>query len=168
MPYDPRAIANWFIDRAAREEKFLTPMQLQKLVYVSHGWNLGLSGTELVHEAVEAWRWGPVFRSIYREFKEFGGDPVNRKALVLDGSTLLDREIDISDFDGENQSQTESLLERIWQVYGNKSAMQLSAMTHQSGTPWHRVVDEHEGSIPHYAVIPTSYIKEHYEHLANG
>jgi len=167
MTYDARAAADWFIDRAQQDGKSLTPMKLQKLVYVAHGWNLGLAHEPLVHDAVEAWQWGPVFRSIYREFREFGGDDIDKKAVVLDGSTLESREISIRDHQNDIAS-TEKLLQKIWKEYGGYSAGQLSSMTHRSGTPWWRVQDEHGGRIPPFTVIPNNYIQEHYEQLANG
>ena len=56
--YDVRAVANWFLDKAEECGDELTAMKLQKLAYVSHGWYLAIAGHPLVHDAVEAWKWG--------------------------------------------------------------------------------------------------------------
>lgn len=40
--YDCLLIAKTLLKLAVREDKVLTPMQLIKLVYLSHGWALGL------------------------------------------------------------------------------------------------------------------------------
>jgi uncharacterized phage-associated protein len=63
--YDPKAIANYFIARAAADGKRLTPLQLIKLVYIAHGWYLGLTGEPLINEPPEAWQYGPVIPSLY-------------------------------------------------------------------------------------------------------
>ena len=80
MPYDAIAIANWFLDRAFSGGDSLTPMKLQKMVYIAHGWSLGLSDNSLIHDAVEAWKWGPVIRSVYREFRDFGAETITTRA----------------------------------------------------------------------------------------
>src|SRR5277367_2017193 len=83
MPYDSKAVANYFLDRADQSGKKLDPMQLLKLVYFAHGWYLADSGAPLIDEMVEAWRYGPVIPSLYHEFKAFGKNPITRKASNL-------------------------------------------------------------------------------------
>jgi|GEM_PF-5349088 len=39
MSYSPSVIANYFLDRASKEGRAVTPMQLLKLVYIAHGWH---------------------------------------------------------------------------------------------------------------------------------
>ena len=51
-------------------------MKVQKLVYYAHGWHLGLADAPLIGELVEAWRWGPVIRSLYAALAEFGNQPI--------------------------------------------------------------------------------------------
>ncbi|MGZ0189059.1 MAG: Panacea domain-containing protein, partial [Alphaproteobacteria bacterium] len=47
-------------------------MQLQKLLYFCHGWNLEIRGEPLVADSFQAWQYGPVHPSVYREFRYFG------------------------------------------------------------------------------------------------
>jgi len=162
--YDVRAIANWFIDRAEQDGKLLTAMKLQKLIYVAHGWSLA-SDIPLVHEAVEAWKWGPVFRSLYREFREFGSEPITRRATAFDGATLIDREISI--FDYEEGGNIVEFLESVWQAYGNYTAGQLSNITHREGTPWHQMYKLMGHKIRPFCIIPNNSIAEHYKKLLN-
>jgi uncharacterized phage-associated protein len=89
MPYDSKAVANYFLDCAQRSSKKLDPMQIQKLVYFAHGWRLAAIGAALIDEMVEAWRYGPVIPSLYHEFKSFGKNPITRKASNL---KLIDEE----------------------------------------------------------------------------
>ncbi len=161
--YDVRAIANWFLDKANRCDKSVTAMKLQKLAYVSHGWHLAYLDKPLVHDAVEAWRWGPVFRSLYREFRDFGSQPITQPATALDGSSLEDRVITIKDY--ESHDEVDRFLEGIWVVYSDYSAGQLSAITHQHGTPWHQMYEQMGNQILPYTVIPNDMIAEHYKKL---
>ncbi len=163
--YDARAIANWFIDKAEKSGETLTAMKLQKLTYVSHGWYLAFAGKPLVHDAVEAWKWGPVFRSLYREFRDFGSQPITQRATALDGSTLEERLITIEDY--PDHEQMDRFLEGVWQAYGRYSAIDLSTITHQEGTPWRQMFEQMGNRILPYTVIPNEMIAEHYQRLRN-
>ena len=63
MVHTPLAIANAFIERALREEYPITHMKVQKLVYIAHGWSLGIRGEDLINENIMAWKYGPVIAS---------------------------------------------------------------------------------------------------------
>jgi hypothetical protein len=47
-------------------------MQVQKLVYIAHGWMLGLASEPLVDREPEAWERGPVFPSLREHIKLSG------------------------------------------------------------------------------------------------
>ena len=55
--------------------KEITTMQLLKLVYIAHGWMLGLYDLPLISDEV-AWLYGPVIPNLYKEIKSYGGGPV--------------------------------------------------------------------------------------------
>ena len=75
MGYSAKAPANYFIGKYGRFK--ISPLKLQKLVYISHGWHLAIFDRELVDdEYAEAWQYGPVFPSLYHEFTEFGANPM--------------------------------------------------------------------------------------------
>jgi len=161
--YDVRAIGNWFLDRAERDGEILTAMKLQKLCYVSHGWHLAMHDSPLIHDAVEAWKWGPVFRSLYREFRDCGSSPIEQRATAFDGATLEDRVISIGDYaDSDEMNQ---FLEDVWRVYGKYTAGQLSDITHRDGTPWHQLYRQMGDRILPYSVIPNDTIATHYKRL---
>ena len=58
MLYRTAEIANSFLGITKSKGKSVDPMQLQKLVYFSHGWHLGYGRGALSAESVKAWRWG--------------------------------------------------------------------------------------------------------------
>ena len=91
MSHDPKAVANYFLDCAKEDGESLTLLKLVKLVYLAHGWHLGLTGDPLIKENVEAWRYGPVVPSIYHDLKIFGNNAITRYASWPDrqGDTVV-------------------------------------------------------------------------------
>jgi uncharacterized phage-associated protein len=168
MRYDAKAIANFFLDLAEAESVRLSHMKLQKLVYYAHGWHLGLTGEPLLDEEVQAWSFGPVIRSLYSVFRQFGSDDITGRAAKyqrVPGRRLTFRKCQpsICDYEDESREFIEALLRRVWDVYKNYSATQLSNMTHAPGTPWDQVNRKYSGNIPKYATIPDDWIREHFE-----
>ncbi|MEY4500467.1 MAG: hypothetical protein RIS52_357, partial [Pseudomonadota bacterium] len=53
MIYDARQIANWFIERAAKDGRALSIMSLLKLAYITHGWNLETRNAPLFNNRIE-------------------------------------------------------------------------------------------------------------------
>ncbi len=164
MGYTAKAPANYFLGKYNRFG--ISPLKLQKLVYISHGWHMALSSGDLLvdDEFAEAWQFGPVFPSLYHEFKDFGSGSINRKAQDLrfmGGGADFDifiPEIPMSD------ERSINLLDRIWTVYGKFAATQLSFLTHAKGTPWHQVWSAHPGMRNMH--IPNELIRKHYEEKA--
>ncbi len=124
-----------------------TPMHVLKLVYISHGWTLGLYGRSLINEPAEAWRYGPVVPSVYHRYKSFRGDAITTEP------------VDRSDaFDDEQRD----VIEQVHEVYGDFTALQLSALTHKPGTPWDVTYREYGAGV----IIPNELIRDYYERLA--
>ena len=143
----PQAIANAFLERARSEGRALTPLQIQKLVFLAHGWSLSLRGTELIDEPIQAWTYGPVVRSLYDDFKSFGSDPILQMATVY-GEGKFSTPI-------EKSPEVASLLNFVWDRYKNLTAGQLSRLTHLPGSPWSRVGKND--------IIPNWMVKQYYD-----
>lgn len=152
--FPPLAIANSVIAEAERQGKSLTIMQLLKLVYIAHGWSLALLNAPLVNEEPEAWQHGPVFPSIYREFRRFGAETIVGYAMGPFGSI---RQANLSE-------QQRSIVRSVVQNYGDLHAFALSRMTHEPETPWSRVYRNGLGASDD---IPNAIIAEHYKKLAH-
>lgn len=120
--FNPITISDFFLLNYG-EENDITPMRLVKLVYISHGWYLGLTGKALIDENPEAWQYGPVIPTIYHHYKRFGSKPI-KKTLIA------------SDVREEIPSHIQSLLRKVWETYKEHTALGLSSLTHQPGTPW--------------------------------
>ncbi len=166
MSYESKAIANYFIDLATREKKSLTPMKLQKLIYFAHGWNLAIHDEPLIDEQIEAWKFGPVINTIYHEFKHFGNQPITDHAtdIELDEENTLNFRI-ITPKINSDDIDTKALLDKVWEIYGKYSAVQLSNATHQPGTPWEQTWGS--DGVPTGTDINQNIIKQFFVDLAN-
>jgi uncharacterized phage-associated protein len=153
MPnYLPVVIANEFLKRHSGTS-IPAQMQLQKLVYIAHGWNLAINAQPLVSESPEAWDNGPVFRSLWDHIRDWG---FGAKTKLLE-----------EPFDGKVASASLSkdemdVIDHVWKKYGQYNGLQLSRMTHEPNTPW---------TATYFArgrnqSIPNDETKKHYIQLA--
>ncbi len=126
-----------------------TPLHVVKLVYIAHGWMLGLCDRALMDQSVEAWRYGPVVPEVYHQYKDFGGDHIMVKASSM---------ADVMDTDQRE------IVEATEKSYRRFTAVELSALTHEKGSPWDVVVQKH-GLVN--AVIPNFLIQRHYAEIAS-
>lgn len=141
MPYSAKAVANYFLQQADNNDGKIDAMKMQKLVYFAHGWCLALKDSPLITERIEAWRYGPVVRELYSAFRDAGSGPITHpayEAVLKDGKIgFYIPDINEEDEDGQVDKEfAKSLLDEIWKVYGEFSAIQLSNLTHEPGTPW--------------------------------
>jgi uncharacterized phage-associated protein len=164
MPYDPKALANFFIDAAAAEGKKLTPIQIIKLVYVAHGWHLAFTSQPLINEMPEAWQYGPVIPSLYHALKEYGNGPVKKKLTSFD-QDADPFDLSCSEVPSPTDPQLRGFLQSVWERYGRFTGFQLSALTHQSGTPWQKTWDLLGAKYSKGIDIPESDIINHYREL---
>ena len=136
------AAANWFLDQGEAKKATLSPMKLQKLIYFAHGWSLAITGVPLIEEHPEAWDYGPVIPTVYHEFKKFGRNPITQRATKLDfdGSGSIEDFLSAKIFEPRitDDSDADALLNRVWEVYGGLSGIQLSNMTHVENGAWHK------------------------------
>lgn len=151
--YSAIAIANAFIARAKADNEGISPMKIQKLVYFAHAWMLALFNQPLITDPVKAWKFGPVIDSLYHEFKNFGSRNIsNYGTLFIESSDNSDWFYDIP-LVNKDDTNVNALIDKIWQVYGSFSAMELSDLTHEPGSPWYITNDEHmQGAKENYVL----------------
>jgi uncharacterized phage-associated protein len=152
-PYRPMAVANNFIRRFGYRQG-ITHLKLQKLVYYVHGWWLAYnpSNPPLLTERPEVWRHGPVFPNIYNALKNFGSRPIRLPQPDLPLSPPADI--------GEDDDQALNLVDWVWVRYGAYSAIQLSNMTHEPGTPWRQLAERYQYRVPAHLQIPDELISQ--------
>lgn len=164
MPYSSLAIANEFIDRGIAQGRPVTQMQLQKLVYLAHGWKLGVEGVNapLIQDAFEAWDYGPVVRRLYEALRSYGSAPVTRLIKWGDDSPFKMAEA-ASDAREQIHPDDAGLLDAVWANYGSFHAFQLSALTHVDDSPWAKTFTKGKST-----TIPNGEIAAYFKQLADN
>ena len=152
MPAWSPEIANELIRLAVADRQPLDQIQLQKLVYIAHGWCLAVHGQPLTGDRPEAWEFGPVYRRLANALASYGRDPVTQE--IRSHETRPDRSN--SDPDGPVQSDLEDferdLIAHVYQDYRGLQAPALSSLTRRTGAPWKEVFADGAGKfreIPH-------------------
>jgi uncharacterized phage-associated protein len=142
-------VANRFLALASENGDTLTPMQLLKLVYIAHGWMLGLYGRPLIVDEVQAWQYGPVIPKLYNKLRSYRGGVVTEAIGDPLGAQPLERLED-------------DIVRQVYDLYGQKTGLALSRITHADGTPWS--ASYQPGVFG--TVISTDLIEDHYSKLA--
>ncbi|MDK1377080.1 MULTISPECIES: type II toxin-antitoxin system antitoxin SocA domain-containing protein [unclassified Sinorhizobium] len=145
--HDSRVVANRFLQLADQAGDSLTPMQLLKLVYIAHGWMLGLYGRPLIRDEVQAWQYGPVIPRLYNATRQFRSHPVIGPLPARDDE--LDR-------------HESSIVDQVYHIYGSMTGPALSRLTHAKNTPWDLTYVPGEFGLE----ISNDIIEDHYQRLA--
>lgn len=149
---DARVVANRFLELAEADgQNNMTPMQLLKLVYIAHGWMLGLYNRPLIDSEVEAWQYGPVIPDLYNAVKGYKSGGVRGPLDLRWGSRA--EELDA----GEND-----LVSQVYGLYGHMNGVALSRITHAANTPWSQIYSPGRFG----EIIPRDLIADHYARLA--
>lgn len=143
------SVANQILSFAQARGDTVTPMQLMKLVYLCHGWMLGIHGRQLVREPIEAWLYGPVIPDLYKATKHFKSSAVIPPLRC--GQETYD------------QAECE-LIREVYDKYGMHPGPALSALTHQPGSPWHITWSKSGKN----GIISNDLIESHYRQLAQN
>lgn len=129
-------VANNILERGFSEDIDITLMKLQKLTYLVYKKYYQDTNRILFQDRFEVWKYGPVVRSIYDEFKEYKGNAIKRYCKESDGTILI--------VDEEASPTFQSVINAIWEKYKSYAGIPLSAMTHKEGTAWYKAAKRHE------------------------
>ncbi|MGV4404975.1 Panacea domain-containing protein [Ornithobacterium rhinotracheale] len=154
------ALANSFIKKAEQENGDISLLKLLKLCYFAQGFSLAILNRPIFDDdVIEAWRYGPVIPSLYHELKHFKSESLIRRRVT---DTYLDDDLNFVDDTIYLKEGSEDLkiVDIVWNLYGQYSAVDLVDMTHRKGTPWDLVY------LPGLnKIIPNNLIKEYYDIL---
>ena len=108
--------------------KSLTPLKLQKVLYLAQGWSYVWDDCPLFPDEFEAWQYGPVNVEVYNYFRDYGREEIP-ECEGNDGE-LLD-------------SDLRETLDFVWDKYCSYSAFELVKLTHKQ-EPWINAYNNNE------------------------
>lgn len=127
-------VANNFLERAFEEKITISPMKIQKLIYILYKEYLKKTGKSLFSERFEAWKYGPVLPNIYSEFKGYGGNPITSYGMDANKRMLKVKL--------ENGTDLYEIFNNVWNTYKKFTGIELSEFTHQENTAWKKSIDK--------------------------
>lgn len=108
-------ISDWFLTKESMQ-----PRKLQKLVYYVQAWSNALFDIPLINDTeFEAWTSGPVSPKLRDKYLSYGWNDIDK----------INKQNEIYD------NKVNDLLESIWLTYGDKTANELEAISHNE-LPW--------------------------------
>lgn len=129
MTYPIKHVVNCFLQKDFEDgTASITPMKMQKLLYFLQGWHLAITGEPVIEEKFSAWQYGPVEENLYHMLKKYRGMPIT--------AYLTDEDSQQAFVVANTAEMFHKILDMVWRKYSIFSALQLSAMTHEQGTPW--------------------------------
>src|SRR5262245_30272365 len=138
----------------------MSNLVINKVVFFLHAHYLVHYGEPLVTAKIEAWEFGPVFRELYREFKDFEHRPIKKRAERLDPET---GKWSVCTYDlslGEHE-----FLAPLARTYVRLRPGALVALSHEKGGPWDRVWN-HDTTTNASMSITNDLIRAWYEKAA--
>ena len=160
MPFSAAAIANEFLELAWQQDKSITPLKMQKLVYFAHGWYLALFSEPLIGEAIQAWKYGPVIGSLYRLLKQYGNGAIRESIRVITQEGDQPARIRQEGLSATEIANARAVVARVWEQYGKFTASQLTTLTHSPDSPWSQTPNKERLERP----IPNTRITEYFRH----
>lgn len=127
-------VGNSILKRAFKEDIDITPMKLQKIIYFVYARYFELTNKSLFNERFEPWKYGPVIRSVYDEFKYKGSNAIKKYALDEEGNALIVKE--------SSSAKFKEALDLVWEKYKDYDGIVLSSLTHKTDTAWRKAIDE--------------------------
>jgi len=168
--YHPLAIANYFLQRSwgKSESKIeeMTLLKLIKLVYMAYGYALATYDRPIIDEAPEIWPYGPVFPSIYHEFKHYGRKPIKEKGtiVVIDDNNQAKDQIVTPHIDDQD-NKTQQLLDQVWNKFKHYNVIELVSLTHAKNKAWSKVAGNGQHMTQRNQHIPDQDIKQDFKSL---
>lgn len=153
MSFSPTVVSNNILKRAFNDDVNVSPMKLQKLLYFVASEYAKAKKDVLFNENFQAWDYGPVIRSVYDEFRPFGGSPIRKYAKDAEGRARIIREA--------SYPELERSINRVWEGAKDLSAVRLSRITHEPGSAWYNAFQQaRSGSIDNAALAADrTYLK---------
>lgn len=121
--------AYYLIKKFNENNKEVSNLQIQKLMYFFEAYYMNVCDVDKLYDCnFNAWAFGPVAIPLYKEFRKFGNNNIE----------LTEDNIDYAE---EISEEKKKVLDKIYYVFKDVSAMTLVRLTHMEGSPWKKVWD---------------------------
>lgn len=132
MEYSSVLIARYIVAMAQDKGLPINMTKVQKLLYIAYGIYLAIKDERLIDEHPQAWPYGPVF-------------PSTRNKLLKEN--FYDIRIDNPEFaELRINAELNSLLNLVFNNFGDWTASELSQWSHTDGSPWEKTVNQEDFS----------------------
>lgn len=121
-------VANNFLEKAFKNNIEISPMKLQKLLYIFYKEYLKKTHNKLFSDFFEVWRYGPVISEVYDAFKKYGSNSIKQYYMNDDDTYTSVRLVENTPF--------YEIFNEVWETHGKRDGIYLSMLTHQEGTAW--------------------------------
>ena len=128
-------VANTFLAKAKKEKIDISPMKLQKLIYILYKNYLNETQKKLFPDKFEVWKYGPVISDVYQAFKKYRSNRITDFYLNNDGS--------YNTVESENNS-FKKIFDKVWDKYCRIDGIYLSQLTHQKNTAWSKADERND------------------------
>lgn len=158
--YDARIIANEVLRRGWQMDRHFTQLDIQKICYFLNGHHLIDHGHPMIKTDFEAWRHGPVQRSLYDSFRKFGDEPITDLATAFDPIKRQVKELPLV-----TSNSVQHTIAKYLDRYASIPAHELVGLTHRQNTPWDvtRTLAKEKSNLG--MIISTDTILRHFEGL---
>lgn len=136
--YSALDVARYVINYSNKNDYDISNLKLQKVLYLIQAYFLisTRNGRPCFDDEIEAWDFGPVVPSVYREFKQYGSAniPTIKSYIVIDEDNIWNSkriEYDDSIIKDKHKKRINTVIER----FSNYTATALVSLTHNQ-LPW--------------------------------
>lgn len=141
----------------------LDQLQLNKLLYIANGFVLQDRDEPAFHNPVEAWKYGPVIRTVWETYNNWGDAPIRMldmcRTSLGNKAEVARRRNELLKIIGRDVA---GIVGGVLEGYGRCTGGELVDMTHRKGTPWSDAYRPGRNN-----VIPTESITRFYRNLSN-
>ena len=146
---DVCAFVNSVLIESSQKSIDVTPLKLQKLLYLCYGHfaadNVDHDDKVIAKVTFEPWRYGPVVRDIYNNFKHYGSNAIDKLCTFAEDK----KSYDFSDRFPEGKKAVIFAIGK----YGKLSASDLIDVTHRAGGAWEKAFKAGLPEIKHEEIV---------------
>lgn len=160
--HEPLAVANRIIELGRDDGRPKSMLEVIKLAYFAHGFHLVLLGRPLVGEPAQAWKYGPVFPTMYHEMKHHGAAPVVEPEVMYHYYDPAGIHVPEMPEVTDNDVRSRELIRAVWHVYKDLSGGQMIDLTHRPDSAWSQTFEKGMRHVPIPDHLIADEFRRHY------